>query len=186
MKVSFQCCVVASILLISSFLFCLGCRSEAKTLQTVSEKIEIKAKPETVFEAIRKERNATMHNRHLVSIDGAQAVIQEDLENVPLYGKVNCLWQEKETPFTRVDYILLKSDKFKAGFGSWVVKPCEDKEKTILELSSYMDTGSGLPFASELTRMAGHGNARKRLEYIKSTAEALDKEAHLPPVANKK
>lgn len=192
MKISWRCCVIVSIMLVLSLLISLGCQSQAKSFQTVTERIEVNAPTKSVLEAIRKERDATIHSRHLVSCDGTHAVIREKLENVPLYGNVDCLWQENEISSERIDYTLLKSDKFKAGFGSWVLKPADDGKSTILELSSYMDTGLCLPFASEMTRMAGHGNARKRLEYIKQTAEALRTDSlhsgieSTPSVANKK
>jgi hypothetical protein len=177
MKIRWRCCVVVSIMLVSGLLLGLGCQSQARSFQTVTERIEINTPADSVYEAIRKERDARNHNRHLVGPDGPHAVIKEKVENVPIYGKVNCLWQENEVSSDRIDYTLLESDKFKAGFGSWVLLPGDEKKSTILELSSFIDTGLYLPFAAELTRMAGHGNARQRLEYIKASAEALYAEA---------
>jgi hypothetical protein len=173
MNIRLLCSLVVSNVLVAGVLLGPNLSAQAKVFQSVVEQIEVNAPVESVFEAIRKERDATNHNRHLVSCEGPKAIIKEKLKNVPLYGDVDCLWQEKEVPFERIDYILLESDKFKAGHGSWVLTPTSDKKSTIVELNAYIDTGLRLPFVLEMTKMAGHGSARKRLEYIKSTAETL-------------
>ncbi|MBX9720775.1 MAG: hypothetical protein K2X81_05235, partial [Candidatus Obscuribacterales bacterium] len=67
----------------------------------VSEKILISAQSLFVFEAIRKLR--TEKGRTLESYDGKVAIIKEELEGVPVYGKVECVWQETENPIERID-----------------------------------------------------------------------------------
>lgn len=139
----------------------------------VSEKIVINATPEQIFEAIRKCRDSGDHKRQLQSYDGTVAVVKEELEGVPVYGKVECVWQETENPFTRIDFKMLSSTKFKASHGAWVLTPSADGKSTTLELQAHMDAGLSVPFASEITKMSTSRDSKARLEIIKKVAEAL-------------
>jgi hypothetical protein len=149
---------------------------EAKEHEAVGSKIVINAPAEVVFEAIRKQRNSTEQHRHLESFDGKKAVIKENMENVPIYGKVDCTWEETEDPYKRIDYKLVNSTKFKGGFGSWVLTPGPDAKTTTLEFTSYTDSGLMVPFAGVLTKNESMKTAKIRLEHIKQVSEAMEKE----------
>ena len=149
---------------------------EAKEHEAVGSKIVINAPPEVVFEAIRKQRNSAEQHRHQESFDGHKAVIKENMENVPIYGKVECLWEETEQPYKRIDYTLVKSSKFKSGFGSWVLTPGPDGKTTTLEFTSYTDSGLMVPFAGTLTKNESMKTAKIRLDHIKEVSEAMEKE----------
>jgi hypothetical protein len=149
---------------------------QAKEHEAVGSKIVINAPAEVVFEAIRKQRNSTEQHRHQESFDGHKAVIKENMENVPIYGKVECLWEETEDPYKRIDYKLLKSSKFKGGFGSWVLTPGPDGKSTTLEFTSYTDSGLMVPFAGTLTKNESMKTAKIRLDHIKEVSEAMEKE----------
>lgn len=137
--------------------------------------IEINAKPEIVFEAIRKQRNSTEQHRTLKSFDGKVAVIEEHMQDVPVYGKVDCVFQETEEPYKKIDYKLLSSNHFKSGFGTWTLTPSKDGKSTNLEFKTYTD--SGLPFMGGLTKMESVKTAKIRLKHIKEVSEAMAKEA---------
>jgi uncharacterized protein YndB with AHSA1/START domain len=145
----------------------------AKAQKTIAESIEITAPPQTVFEAIRKQRNASEQHRSKVSFDGTKAVIDEKMEGVAIYGKVHCVWEETEHPFTRIDYHLVESDHFKSGFGSWILTPTNEGKGTSLEYDCFLDSGLIVPFAGEITKMAAKKDAKVRLEHIKSVAESM-------------
>jgi hypothetical protein len=147
----------------------------AKEHKAVGSSITIEAPPEVVFEAIRKQRNSTQQHRSLEKFDGKVAVIKEHLENVPIYGKVDCEWEETETPYKRIDYKMLSSTKFKEGFGSWILTPSADGKSTTLEFNSYTDSGLMVPFGGELTKMESMKTSKARLTHIKEVSEDMQK-----------
>ncbi len=162
-------------------LFCTLSCALAENHKTVTAKIEIQAPPEAVFDAIRQERNDQSLHRKLESYDGKTAIIKEHLENVAIYGQVDCLWQESEEPYKRIDYKLLNSNKFKEAFGHYDLVAEHNGKSTLLEMESYIDAGLCIPFAAEMTRLNAAKDARVRLERIKKAAEAkaeLSSNAH--------
>ncbi|MBU6455254.1 MAG: SRPBCC family protein [Cyanobacteria bacterium REEB67] len=144
----------------------------SKDQKPISESIEIKAPESAVFDAIRAQRNNEKSHRKQILAEGDIYRIDEKMEGVAIYGKVHCIWEEKEIPPHRIDYKMVESDKFKSGFGSWIMTPSADGKSTTLEFQSFMDTGLKVPFAGEITKMAAHGDAKARLERIKKLAEA--------------
>lgn len=135
----------------------------------IIEKIVIKAPPETVFEAIRKQR---VSRRHTVeSYDGTIAVVKESMEGIPVYGNVECIWQETESPYSRIDFKMLSSTKFKESYGAFILVPSNDGQSTTLELQAHMDAGLNIPFAAEMTKASTVKDSKLRLEKIKKVAE---------------
>ena len=141
-------------------------------LKPISESVEIKAPPKFVFDAIRKERDAKSVRRKTIAFDGRVAKIDEQLTNVPVYGKVHCLWEETEYPYQKIDYRMIESDKFKEAYGSWMLNASSDKLTTRLELKNYIDTNLTIPFADQVTRRETLDSEKSRLARVKSTAEA--------------
>lgn len=139
----------------------------------ITEKIVINAPAETIFEAIRKQRSDATKKRKLQSYDGKVAVIEEELEGVPVYGKVQCVWQETEQPFERIDFKMVRSSKFKESYGAWVLKPDADGKSTTLELQAHMDAGIMIPFASEITKASTSKDSKARLQEVKRIAEEM-------------
>ncbi len=136
----------------------------------IGEKIEINASPEVVFEAIRMQRNG--NHRKLQSFDGKVAIIQENLEGVPIFGKVECIWEEVEDPYNRIDFKMLSSTKFKESHGAFILTAAGDGNGTTLELQVHMDPGISLPFADEIARASTSKDSKNRLEHIKKVAES--------------
>jgi hypothetical protein len=143
----------------------------AKPQKPLSASIQISAPPEAVFQAIQKTRDSQAMHRKLLSYDGKVAKIKENLEGVPIYGKVECVWEETELPYERIDYKMLSSDKFKSGSGSWIITPSSDHKSSNLELQSFLDTGLRIPFAGEITKMGAAKDNKVRLQHIKDAAE---------------
>jgi hypothetical protein len=145
--------------------------SSAKSLRLPTEKISINASPECVFDALRIERDALECHRKTLSFDGKVAKIDECMKNVPIYGQVHCIWEETEFPYQKMDYRMLSSDHFKSAFGSWVIVPTSDKNRTTLELRSNLDAGLYVPFGDHITRVNASKDAKERLSRIKVIAE---------------
>ena len=157
---------IAVMLLVSS-----ETASSAKTQRIPTEKILINASPECVFDALRIERDALECHRKTLSFDGRVAKIDECMKNIPIYGQVHCVWEETEFPYQKMDYRMLESDHFKSAFGSWVIVPSSDKNKTTLELRTNLDSGLYIPFSEHITRVNAAKDARERLSRIKAIAE---------------
>lgn len=145
--------------------------SWAKSQDTISESIKIEAPPEAVFEALRNYRTAAIDHRKLISFDGKNAIIEEELQAVPMYGKVHCLWLEKEIPYERIDYTLLKSNKLSSGSGSYIISNPEGHGASVLELVSQLQSQCHMPLAREISLAASRKDMRARLQYIKHLAE---------------
>ena len=159
--------------------------AEAKDHKAVGSTIVINAPPEVVFEAVRKQRNSVEQHRTLEKFDGKVAIIKEKLENVPIYGRVDCTWQETEDPYKRIDYKMLSSTKFKEGFGSWIFTPSADGKSTTLEFNSYTDSGLMVPFGGELTKMESMKTSKARLAHIKEVSEEMEKHGGVKGAADK-
>jgi uncharacterized protein YndB with AHSA1/START domain len=169
-------CSLIGVLLFFSFLITCVPTASAKAHEPVVTKIEISAPPQAVFEALRKMRDCAEFNRHQRSFDGKVAIIDEHMKSVVIYGTVDNVWQETEQPFTRIDYKLVKSNHFKEGFGSWILKPTPDGKSTSLEHDSYVDAALPIPFAGTLTKNESTKSSNVRLEWLKKTAEQIAKE----------
>lgn len=139
----------------------------------ISEKVSIKASPEHVFEAIRNQRNGK--HRKLQSFEDGVAVINEDLEGVPVFGNVHCVWEEREKPHERIDFKMLSSTKFKESYGAYILTPSEGGKATTLEMQIHMDPGLNIPFAAEITKASTSKDSKARLQTIKNAAEQLAK-----------
>lgn len=138
--------------------------------RAVTETVKIDASPEAVFQALQGYRNSNVYHRKLVSYDGKSAVVDEQLEGVPVLGNVRCTWVEKEVPYQRIDYTMMKSDKFVSGSGSYVIVP-NGAESVTLELSTQVDSGVKIPFANEIGAAAAHKDMKARLQAIKRLSE---------------
>lgn len=141
----------------------------------IGEKIVINAPAELVFEAIRQLRDGA--HRKLESFDGKTAIIKENLEAVPVLGKVECVWQEVEQPHSRIDFKMLSSNKFKESHGAYILTSGPGTSSTTLELQVHMDPGISIPFATEITKASTSKDSKQRLEHIKKIAEQLKSKA---------
>lgn len=157
----FACLVVISYLV-------LAIPATARDEKGVSLSLVIKAQPQVVFEVVKSLKTEGEVNQ----ISGEkQSVVEEQFDGLPIIGKARCTYVEKYTPFQRVDYHMIRSDKFKAFQGSWVITP-QAENSTTVRLTSYIDTGLPVPFAQQITNSAALKDVKKRLDIVKRTAEA--------------
>lgn len=141
----------------------------------VKHTIAINAKPEHVWLAIQHQRQSDGH-RKLLSYDGTAATLHETFASLPIVGEASCVYVENESsPMQRIDYALLRSDRFAVFQGAWVISPGKDGT-TNVELSNSIDPGIRVPFWQDITKLAASRLVKKRLDAVSTYAEYLQKE----------
>jgi hypothetical protein len=169
MKLSPSLCSAAALVLALTVMP--GFAEAAKCFKGVSAKTTVNCDPEHAWHAIRSLRNEDPQDVKTISQSPAEDILEETFDDLPVIGKATCRYKETYKPYERIDYSLINSDHFKAFEGSWVLTPTREGQ-TIVELSSYIDTGLTIPFAHQITNMATMHNVRRRLEEVKKVAES--------------
>jgi hypothetical protein len=133
--------------------------------------VVIKAPANVVWDTIKKQRelDPDMEYSNTLSRNGNDAVIEQKFTGLPVWGSTTNVISEHETPFSRVDYKLIKSDKLKKLEGSWVLTPAENGASTRLSLSSHLDVG--IPFTGGIAKRMATKLVSKRLTNVKILAE---------------
>lgn len=140
----------------------------------VQAKVLIKAPPEVVWESIHKERSKDpdlAYSKVLEQVNEHECKLEQKFQLIPVIGTSVCVMENKEVPLQRIDYRLLKSDRFKAMEGSWVLTPAEGGKATMLELSSHLDLG--LPVPKAMMNSISTKKIEKRLTHVKEMAESM-------------
>lgn len=135
-------------------------------------KITINASPRIVYDVIRNLRN-TMHKKQVRELSKTKnhTMIEETFHVLPVIGKAVCVYKETYVPGKQISYHMVRSERFKAFEGKWLITKCSTG-KTQLSLSSYVDAGmSHIPFAKQITRMETKKGIKKRLASVKKIAE---------------
>jgi hypothetical protein len=138
----------------------------------VTGRVLIKAPPEVVWRTVHEERHKDPDMAYSKVLERGvnEETYEEKFLLLPILGSATCVLKDKETPLKRIDYSLVKSDRFKAMEGSWVFTPCEDGKFTTVELISRVDLG--LPVPQNLL----DGNLAKKIErrlvHVRSIAES--------------
>lgn len=134
--------------------------------------IEIKAPARIVWEAVHKERaeDPDLSYSKVVEKQGDKIMLEQKFNGMPIIGEAVCLLEQTETINKRIDYKLVRSDKFKALRGSWILTELPDGI-TKLELHSVLNTG--LPFSEHIVNHVLKGRICKRLERVKASAERI-------------
>lgn len=132
----------------------------------------VDAPADLVWQSVHEER------RH--DPDLAYSKILEQKENecrleqkfvlIPVIGASVCEMKNWEVPNQRIDYKLIKSDRFKAMEGSWVLTPVE--KGTLLELTTHLDLG--LPVPKTLMNSVTSKKLERRLGNVRKMAETLN------------
>lgn len=161
-------------------------KSEAK--EGVRGHIEIKAPPRIVWEAVHKERaeDPDLSYSKVIERQGDKVMLEQKFNGMPVIGEAVCLMEQTETVNKRIDYKMVRSDKFKALRGSWILTELNEG-KTKLELHSVLNTG--LPFSEHLINHVLKGRINKRLERVKASAERIleaEKRDTEPTLADKR
>jgi hypothetical protein len=137
----------------------------------VASSVLIKAPAAVVWDTIKKQRelDPDLEYSNTISRNGNDAVIEQKFTGLPVWGSTTNLIREHETPFSRVDYELIKSDKLKKLEGAWVLTPAENGNSTRLSLSTLLDVG--IPFTGGIAKKIATKMVNKRLGNVKTLAE---------------
>ena len=107
----------------------------------------VKAPAEIVWKEIHESRkkDPDLAYSRVLERSFDEETYEEKFVLIPILGSATCVLKDREVPLRRIDYQLIKSDRFKAMEGSWVLIPAEDGQLTILELTSRIDLGLPIP-----------------------------------------
>lgn len=139
----------------------------------VTSSVQINAPSKAVWEAVHSERqhDPDLEYSKVLEQHGNQALIEQKFNALPVIGAATCQLIQREVPGERIDYKLVKSDKFKALNGSWVLTPSPDGRSTTLELSTHLDTG--IAYSQGMIDLFTKKKIDKRLDNVKRAAEAV-------------
>ncbi|MBX9695394.1 MAG: SRPBCC family protein [Cyanobacteria bacterium] len=135
--------------------------------------IVVKASPAIVYQSILALRHENDDTVKEVSRSHNECVLEESFPDLPLVGHAVCVYKEVYTPNERIEYKMIKSDKFKAFEGKWQITPMENGTKTKLSLSSYVDVPLPLPFAKQIAAVQTKRGVKERLDAVKKASEAI-------------
>lgn len=138
--------------------------------------VQINASAEDVWNAVHKERanDPDLSYSKVIQQKGNRVLLEQKFHALPVIGEATCLMVQEETPLKRIDYKLVRSDKFKNMAGSWILQSKPDGTTT-LELYSHLDTG--LPYSQGLINGILQDKITKRLNRVKAAAEQLTSNA---------
>ncbi|MDQ5933222.1 MAG: hypothetical protein QG574_520 [Cyanobacteriota bacterium erpe_2018_sw_21hr_WHONDRS-SW48-000092_B_bin.40] len=142
--------------------------------ELIKASIHIEAPREVVWQAVHDERK---HDPDLayskVIVPGEhEYVLEQKMVLIPVFGSAVCEMQNKEVPLERIDYKLIKSDRFKHMQGSWVLTPSSDGKATTLELSTSLDLG--MPVPKSVINGFTAKKLQRRLKHVRESAETLN------------
>lgn len=137
----------------------------------MKKSIEVNAKPEAVFNAIRSYRSSDPENRILRSEGDGKAIIEEKFGGVPIVGHSMITYEESEVPFERIDYTLVHGDKLAKFEGAWILTPSPDGKSTNVDLTADLDIAIVFPFKDQILNQQADQDMQRRLNYVKETAE---------------
>ena len=148
--------------------------AQPKNHRGVESSVVIDASAKDVFEAIQHSRLEDPHRRKVISSHDGIAVMDEHFRELPVIGNAHCTYKEVETPYKRIDFALLSSEKLKAFEGAWILTPLGNGDKTEVRLSTYSEPKVWLPFAKEVAGSSILKDIRRRLDTLKAWVESED------------
>lgn len=152
----------------------LGTQARPNGRRWVTAKIKIDAHPSLVWDAVHEERKTDpdLAYSKVVEENNNEKTLEQKFQLLPVIGTSVCLIKSTEIPHKRIDYYLLKSDRFKAVEGSWILQAMEDGS-TVLELGSYIDIG--MPAPRSIVEGVASKKLERRLGHVRKFAEAKAK-----------
>ena len=132
--------------------------------------IEIKASPEVVWQSVHDERasDPVLAYSKVLEKGENECRLEQKFSFLPVIGTAVCEMRNWEVPLKRIDYKMIKSDRFKAMEGSWVLTPLENG-MTRLDLSTSLDMG--LPVPKAMVNSIAAKRIGVRLKHVKEMAE---------------
>lgn len=152
--------------------------SAAYAEKTAAEKIgviaeaKVMAPPELAFQSVRAMREEDPSGCKVLSSSPEECVVEEIFDGLPVIGNAVCVYKETYEPSKTIGFKMIRSDKLKAFEGEWTFEPTDDGRHTLVRLRSYIDAGLKIPFAKQLTQMAGSSEVKRQLADLKQSAEA--------------
>lgn len=139
----------------------------------VKGRVLINASPHVVWDSVHEERkhDPDLEYSKVVEEKANIKMLEQKFNLIPVIGSATCLMKQDEVVNQRIDYTMVKSDRFKAFEGSWVLTPTEDGKGTILELSSHIDMG--LPIPRGIVENFQGKKLGRRLTNVKKMAETV-------------
>ena len=139
--------------------------------QRVKASIVIKAPAEVVWDAVHEQRKTDPELAYSKVLKQGvnESTLEQKFTVIPMIGSAVCVMNTQEVPNRRIDYQMVKSDKFKAMEGSWVLIPSPDGKSTTLELSSHVDLG--LPVPRSMMNGVTQKKLERRLSHVRELAE---------------
>lgn len=134
-------------------------------------KILIRAPLDVVWRTVHEQRklDPDLAYSKVLQEEGNNSLLEQRFILLPVIGATTCVMNNSEVPMQRIDYKLMKSDRFKAMEGSWVFTALDSKS-TVLELSSYLDLG--IPGTRGLLDAVTTKKLQRRVARIKDMSEA--------------
>ena len=131
----------------------------------------IKASPEIVWRMVHEERqhDPDIGYTKILEQSEHECKLEQQFKFIPILGTSVCVTEQKEIPFERIDYKLLKSDHFKEMEGCWTFASADNGRSTVLCLSSHLDLG--LPVPKFMMNSISTKKLEKRLAHIKELSE---------------
>lgn len=156
-------CLLATLSITQSAAFCQAPND------AVTGKVDINAPAQAVWDAVHTERSndPDISYSKVVEQKGNRVLLEQKFNTIPIVGEATCLMVQEETPMKRIDYKMVRSDKFKEMYGSWIIE--ENPTGVSLSLQSVLDTG--LPYARGVTNTFLQKKIDARLARVKTAAE---------------
>lgn len=132
----------------------------------------IKAPAAVVWDTVHEERkhDPDLAYSKILHSGENECRLEQKFTLIPVIGTAVCEMRNAEVPLQRIDYKLIKSDRFKAMEGSWVLTPQNDGKYTMLELSTHLDMG--VPVPEHFMTSATKKKLARRLGNVKKMAES--------------
>lgn len=133
--------------------------------------VVIKASPEIVWQSVHDERasDPDLAYSKILEKGENESRLEQKFTFLPVIGTAVCEMRNWEVPLQRIDYKMIKSDRFKSMEGSWVLTPMENGQ-TKLELSTNLDMG--LPVPRAMVNGIASKRIAVRLKHVKDMAES--------------
>ena len=155
-------------------------KNDNKTFYTARTVIE--APPRIVWEAVHEERqhDPDLEYNKILEKGENKCRLEQKFKLIPVIGSAVCEMKNWEVPLKRIDYKLIKSDRFKSMEGSWVLTSKDNGRSTLLELSTHLDLG--FPVPGTLMKSVTSKKLTRRLTNVKKMAEDTQRKLAVKPV----
>lgn len=138
----------------------------------MKKSITVNAPRTKVWNAIMSYRSSEPDKRKVISSDAEKTVIEEKFPGLPMLGSSRVVYAEYCKEPERIDYKLVESDKLNKFEGHWALEETDGGKATNVELTGELDIAVVLPFKEKVLESQAEVDMKKRLNYVKRTAEA--------------